>query len=195
MVDRPPPLLNIILTIKIYLISNTIAKIIIPLHHHSILYLIGLTITGLCCLVVDCQLPLRDTINIIIYHQHHITIVALYIMSSPDRYPHKCSICLREFPSYRSKAIHFGWCNKPNMEASRSKRKKSWKRRIQEEARKGRQHAIKINKRTYYSEFHFTYPTKEPPSPLPPEILQAFDVPADSENSDSERGSDSEDKR
>ena len=116
-------------------------------------------------------------------------------MSSPDRYPHKCSICSREFPSYRSKAIHFGWCNKPNMEASRSKRKKSWKRRIQEEARKGRQHAIKINKRTYYSEFHFTYPTKEPPSPLPPEILQAFNVPADSENSDSERGSDSEDKR
>ena len=55
---------------------------------------------------------------------------------------------------------------------------------------------IKINKRTYYSEFHFTYPTKEPPSPLPPEILQAFNVPADSENSDSERGSsDSEDKR
>ena len=106
-------------------------------------------------------------------------------MSTPDRYPHKCCICLREFPSYRSEASHFGWCSKPNMQASRLERKKLWKRRLQEEARKGRQHAIKINKRTYYSEFHFTYPTKELPSLLPPEILQAFNVPIDSENNDS----------
>ena len=57
---------NINYRTHIKIISNTIAKIIIPLHHHSILYLIGLTITGLCCLVVDCQLPLRvrDTINL-----------------------------------------------------------------------------------------------------------------------------------
>lgn len=84
--------------------------------------------------------------------------------------PHKCYICLREFPSYRSEAIHFGWCSKPNMHPSRSKRKKSWKRRLQDEAKKGRQHAIKIDKRTYYSKFHFTYPTKELPGLLPPGV-------------------------
>ena len=76
-------------------------------------------------------------------------------MPPPDRCPYKCSICKREFPSHRSVACHFAWCDMPNRCYLRSTRKKVWKWRLQNEARKrdGRQHEIKINKRTYFSKY------------------------------------------